>query len=235
MKIALMQPYFFPYLGYFQLINSVDEFVIFDNAQYVRRSWMNRNRILNGHKESVFIIVPVCKAQRETKIKDIIINNEIEWQERILNQCLHYKNAPNYSDVRNLLEECFSQSQTNLSDFNTKLIKTICSLLGIRTTITVLSKNFPQIETAHESDEWGVQVSIASRATTYINAIGGKEFYNQQKYLANGVDIKFIHSTLTPYQQLGKNFVPGLSIIDLLMFIDRQRIVEMLDQYTLIS
>lgn len=230
-----MQPYFLPYLGYFQLIKSVDEFVVFDNVQYVRRSWMNRNRILNEHKESVFITVPVCKADRETKIKDVLINNEIAWKEKIFNQIQYYKNAPNYLDVRQLLEECFAQSETSLRDFNMKLIKTICSLLAIKTNITLLTEKYPQITTAQESDDWGLQVSNVSNSATYINAIGGRDFYNQQKYIDCGVDIKFIQSTLTPYSQFGKNFVPGLSIIDILMFNDLPTISEMLDQYELIT
>src|ERR1700750_1615028 len=99
MKIALMQPYFFPYLGYYQLVKSVDEFVIFDQAQYVRRTWMNRNRILNNHKEFSFLIVPVTKAPRETKIKDIKIDYESNWKERIFDQLRCYKKAPNYQTV----------------------------------------------------------------------------------------------------------------------------------------
>ena len=235
MKIALMQPYFFPYIGYFQLIKSVDEFVIFDNAQYVRRGWMNRNRILNEHKESIFITVPVCKAQRETKIKDILINNDVNWKEKILNQCLYYQNAPNYSVVRQMLEESFAESETNLSEFNTRLIKMICSYLGIETKIMLFSEAFPHIDNAEEADEWGMHLSMESNATTYINRIGGKDFYDQQKYIDQGIDIKFIQSILTPYNQFDKSFVPGLSIIDILMFNDLSSISKMLDQYELIS
>ncbi len=234
-KIALMQPYFFPYLGYFQLISSVDEFVIFDEARYVRRSWMNRNRILNEHKESVFMTVPVCKAKRETKIIDIAINNDTDWKAKILNQCIYYKNAPNYLAVREILEECFLQDETSLSEFNTSLLKMVCTILGIETTITKLSEKFPQISYADESDDWGLQVSKAYNATTYINAIGGRDFYNQQKYLNNGIDIKFIQSILTPYKQFDKGFVSGLSIIDIMMFNDFSSISQMLDHYELIS
>lgn len=84
-----MQPYFFPYLGYYQLIQSVDEFVIFDQAQFIRRSWITRNRILNAHKETVYINVPVCKAPRETRIKDIRIDHEANWKEKMVQQLLY--------------------------------------------------------------------------------------------------------------------------------------------------
>ncbi|PYF06061.1 WbqC-like protein [Ureibacillus chungkukjangi] len=164
-----------------------------------------------------------------------MINNDLDWKEKILNQCFYYKNAPNYMVVRELLEESFAQSETNLSDFNTRLIKMICSYLGIDTNIMLFSENFPHIDNASESDDWGLHVSMDSNATRYINGIGGIEFYNQQKYLDEGIDIKFIQSKLTPYNQFDKNFVPGLSIIDIMMFNDLSTITEMLDQYELIS
>ncbi|MFJ7735123.1 WbqC family protein [Lysinibacillus sp. NPDC097287] len=235
MRVALMQPYFFPYLGYYQLINSVDEFVIFDNAQFVRRSWMNRNRILNEHKERSFITVPVCKAPRETKIKDIIIDNHTNWQDKIFNQLLYYKNAPYYNNVLDFLNECFTNRNSNLSEFNTLLLRKTCALLGIDTNITILSQRFSDIDSANAADEWGIEVSKALNATVYINAIGGKEFYNQQKYQDNGLSIKFINPILTPYEQLKNNFIPGLSIIDVMMFNDKNNIKNMLEIQELIG
>lgn len=235
MKIALMQPYFFPYIGYFQLIKSVDQFIIFDNAQYVKRSWMNRNRILNEHKESVFINIPVNRVPRETKIKEIQINNKLNWQRTILNQLLIYKKAPNYSEVMKLVEECISKSVESLSLFNTNILKAICSVLEIETYIAFLSEQFPGINSSNESDEWGLQVSLASHATSYINAIGGKEFYNPKKYLDNNIEIKFIKSNRITYNQFGKNFVSNLSIIDILMFNSQKNILDMLNNYELIN
>lgn len=234
MKVALMQPYFFPYLGYYQLINSVDEFVVFDNAQYVRRSWMNRNRILNEHKESSFMTVPVSKAPRETKIKDIIINNHTNWQEKIFHKLIIYKNAPYYPHVVDFLNECLINSNTNLSEFNTILLKKTCTLLSIKTEITILSKKFPTIESANMADEWGIKVSKALDATIYINAIGGKDIYCQQKYQDNGLGIKFIKPNLSSYKQFDKKFVPGLSIIDVMMFNDLNTIKDMLEMPELI-
>ncbi|MGE7689372.1 WbqC family protein [Lysinibacillus sp. NPDC097214] len=235
MKVALMQPYFFPYLGYYQLINSVDEFVVFDNAQYVRRSWMNRNRILNDHKESSFVTVPVSKAPRETKIKDIIINNNTNWQEKIFHQLLYYKNAPYYNNVLDFLNSCLLNCNSNLSEFNTFLLKKTCTLLNIDTNITILSQRFPHIDSADAADEWGIEVGKALNATEYINAIGGKEFYNRQKYKDNDLDIKFIHPILTPYKQFRNNFMPGLSIIDVMMFNDINIIKNMLESQELIG
>ncbi|MGE7020273.1 WbqC family protein [Solibacillus cecembensis] len=228
-KVALMQPYFFPYLGYFQLIHAVDEFIVFDQAQYIRRGWMNRNRILNAQKDSVFINVPVIKAPRDTKIKDITINNTMNWQEEIFHQLSYYKNAPYYKNVLEFLNECLINNSGNLSEFNTSLLRETCALLNIETNITILSQRFPNIDRADAADEWGIIVSKALNATEYINAIGGKEFYSQQKYKENGLEIKFINPILTPYEQYKNNFTPGLSIIDVMMFNDINNIKDMLE------
>lgn len=215
-------------------MKSVDEFVIFDQAQYIRRGWINRNRILNSHKETVYITVPVCKTSRETKIKDIKINNVINWEEKLFNQLLYYKNAPNYIKVIQLLEDCFLYTDDSLSLFNTNLLKKTTSLLGIETNITILSEKFPNITSADTADEWGIKVSKALNGTTYINAIGGRKFYDVKKYGKNGINIKFLKPNLLPYQQF-KDFIPGLSIIDLLMFNDVSIISEMLNNYELLS
>ncbi|MGX9134414.1 WbqC family protein [Rummeliibacillus sp. JY-2-4R] len=225
MKVALMQPYFFPYLGYFQLINSVDEFVIFDNAQFVRRSWITRNRILNAHKENVYIKVPVHKSSRKTKIKEIIINNDTNWKEKIIQQLLYYRNAPNFQRVLKFVEECFAIEENNISIFNTLLLKKTCNLLNINTEISVLSEKMPGINEADTADEWGIKVSKALNASTYINAIGGKEFYNQQKYKEYGLDIHFIDPIINPYEQFNNQFIPDLSIIDVMMFNDFNKII----------
>ena len=234
MKIALMQPYFFPYIGYFQLIHAVDEFIIFDNAQYIRRGWINRNRVLNEHKESVYINIPIQKAPRETKIKDIVIDNS-NWEEIIYCQLNYYRKAPNYVFVMDFLKDCFNRHIPNLSELNTSLLKKVCHLIGIDTKITVLSERFPMLNEMNEADDWGIEVTNALNATTYINAIGGMEFYNQQKYRANGLDIQFIKTDLKPYKQLHDVFVPGLSIIDVMMFNQPEEIKEMLEIHELIK
>ena len=230
-----MQPYFFPYLGYYQLIQSVDEFVIFDQAQFIRRSWITRNRILNAHKETVYINVPVCKAPRETRIKDIRIDHEANWKEKMVQQLLYYKAAANFRNVEKFVKEILSVKFDHISELNTFLIKETCKLFDIKTEITVLSEKYPEIIEANEADEWGIKVANALNATTYINAIGGKEFYDQQKYADNDLDIQFVKPQLESYQQFNHPFVPGLSIIDVMMFNEIDTIKEMINVHELIK
>lgn len=234
MKVALMQPYFFPYIGYFQLIDAVDEFVIFDNAQYIRRGWINRNRILNAQKETVYINIPVQKAPRETKIKDMVIDNS-NWKDTIFHQLKYYRKAPHYDFMMDFLNDGLNSNTPSLSELNTSLLKKVCNLLEIDTTITVLSEQFPFLNDMNAADEWGIEVSKALDATTYINAIGGMDFYDPQKYRAHGLDIQFVKTELKPYQQFQNIFVPGLSIIDVLMFNQPDEVKEMLAIHELIK
>lgn len=235
MKVALMQPYFFPYIGYFQLIHAVDEFVVFDQAQYIRRGWINRNRLLNAHKESVYINVPVHKAPRETKIKDIMINHSSNWKDTIFQQLSYYRKAPNYAFVLDFVMDCLASDAAYLSELNTSILKKGCALLEIDTKITVLSERLPLLNDTSAADDWGIEVSKALNATTYINAIGGMDFYDQLKYHANGLDIQFIKTELKPYQQINNAFVPGLSILDVLMFNEPQQVKQMLEIHELIK
>ncbi|MER1956096.1 MAG: WbqC family protein [Solibacillus sp.] len=235
MNVALMQPYFFPYLGYFQLIHAVDEFVVFDQAQYIRRGWINRNRLLNPHKESVYINVPVHKAPRETKIKDILINHTSSWKDTIFQQLSYYRKAPNYAFVLDFMTDCLASDAVYLSELNTSVLKKVCVLLEIDTKITVLSERLPLLTEMDAADDWGIAVSKALHATTYINAIGGMDFYDQQKYHANDLAIQFIKTELKPYQQFHNEFVPGLSIIDVLMFNEPEQVKQMLEIHELIK
>lgn len=235
MKVALMQPYFFPYTGYFQLIHAVDEFVVFDSAQYIRRGWINRNRILNAQKETTYINIPIHKAPLETRIKDIQINNSIDWRAIIFNQLNHYRKAPNYDFATGFLYESLNINTCTLSEFNIHLLREICSLLEIKTNITVLSEQFPTIHEAYAADEWGIKVAKALNASTYINAIGGKNLYSQQKYKANKLDLQFINPVLKPYKQFNDNFISGLSILDVMMFNNLEEIKEMLEIHELIK
>lgn len=195
---------------------------------------INRNRILNAQKETVYINIPVHKAPRETKIKDIVIANG-NWKETIFHQLNYYRKAPHYDFVMVFLEDCLTSHNSNLSELNISLIKKVCNLLEIDTKITVLSNKFPMLSDINAADEWGIEVSKALNATTYINAIGGMEFYDSQKYKANGLDIQFVKTELKPYQQFQDVFVPGLSIIDVLMFNQPDEIREMLEIHELIK
>ncbi|MFF5993408.1 WbqC family protein [Lysinibacillus sp. KU-BSD001] len=232
MKLVLMQPYFFPYIGYFQLMHLCDEFIVFDTVQYIKKGWINRNRILHPTGHATYINVPIQKFHTHTLIKDILIDYKADWQKSIIQRLHHYyKNAPYKEKVIAFVEDCFTEEFTSLSELNTHLLKKTCDYLNIKCRITTLSKADFEFQHATAPDEWGLNICKALGAKTYINAPGGILFFDQNKYAKQNIDIKFIQPILKPYVQRDGNFVPGLSILDVMMFNSVDDIQGMLERY----
>lgn len=233
MKLALMQPYFFPYIGYFMLIAHSDKFIAFDTVQFEKGGWMNRNRILKVNGGFSYINAQIQKSHIQTAIKDIKLSNSHDWRQKILHQLEVYKKAPFYSQVMDFLRDCFSFETDSLSELNIYLLKRVCDYLDIDHDIEVFSEMDIEIEDAEEPDEWGLNISKAIRASEYINAPGGATFYSREKYEEAGITLQFIEANLSPYDQNGEVFEPGLSIIDVMMFNSKSDIDKMLDDYRL--
>ena len=236
MKLAIMQPYFLPYLGYFSLIKHTDEFILFDTVQFIRHGWIERNRILKPSNGWQYIMVPLKKHSRETLIKDIEINNDQQWKEKILAQLQHYKKqAPYFSNVIDILNEIFSKKYTTIVDLNLASLKTVCNYLGINTPIQVFSLMNIDIEPANAPDEWALNICKAlGNVDEYWNPPGGQSFFDRKKYENAGINLKFHSAILTDYDQKRNVFEPGLSIIDVMMFNSVDEINKMLDNYELI-
>ena len=144
MKLGIMQPYLFPYIGYFQLISAVDIWVVFDDVQYIRHGWVNRNRILspNIQKEWQYITVPIQKFKREDFIEDIKINNTVAWQNSILGKLSYYKQikAPFYSTVQSLVKEMLEKKYDSIVELNIRTIQSVCDYLGVEFNYRISSK-----------------------------------------------------------------------------------------------
>ena len=236
MKLAIMQPYFLPYLGYFSLIKHTDEFILFDTVQFIRHGWIERNRILKPSNGWQYIMVPLKKYSRETIIKDIEINNDQQWKEKILAQLQHYKKqAPYFSNVIDILNEIFSKEYATIVDLNLASLKTVCNYLGINTPIQVFSLMNIDIEPANAPDEWALNICKAlGNVDEYWNPPGGQSFFDRKKYENAGINLKFHSAILTDYDQKRNVFEPGLSILDVMMFNSIEEINKMLDNYELI-
>jgi len=236
MKLAIMQPYFLPYLGYFSLIKHTDEFILFDTVQFIRHGWIERNRILKPSNGWQYIMVPLKKHSRETLIKDIEINNDQQWKEKILAQLQHYKKqAPYFSNVIDILNEIFSKEYATIVDFNLASLKTVCYYLGINTPIQVFSLMNIDIEPANAPDEWALNICKAlGNVDEYWNPPGGQSFFDRKKYENAGINLKFHSAILTDYDQKRNVFEPGLSILDVMMFNSIEEINKMLDNYELL-
>ncbi|MDK2678964.1 WbqC family protein [Vibrio vulnificus] len=237
MNLAIMQPYFFPYIGYFSLIHKSDEFIIFDTPQFMRKGWIERNRIAKLTGGSVYIKVPLVKAPLTTSIKDMIIDSSsVDWKKKILAQLEVYKkSAPFYDEVIQLVESVLEYNGCSIVELNRIALESVCSYLKLDSKISVYSEMNLDITPPRNPDEWALNICKSLEATSYINASGGESFFDASKYDKNNIDLYFINQPLEEYKQINSGFEPGLSIIDVMMFNSPERIVEMLSSCALKS
>lgn len=231
MKVAIMQPYFMPYLGYIALINHVDDFILFDTPQFIRHGWIERNKLLKLDGDTMYVKVPLVKHAQDTAIKDVCINNELKWQSKIISQLDHYKKrAPYYKNVITLFHEIFDEEYSSIVRLNMKSLQVLCNYIGITTPISIWSEMQVAIDEVKAPDEWALHICKALKYDAYVNLPGGRSFFDAQKYEKKGVLLSFLEYQPTQYSQFSNAFVPFLSIIDVLMFNSVESINKMLNQ-----
>jgi hypothetical protein len=241
MKLAIMQPYFFPYIGYFQLIANTNQFIFFDIVQYNKKSWMSRNRILHPNKADDFqyISVPIAKHKKGALIKDINICYDGKWQNKILGQLSVYKKlkAPYYDEVIKLISKVFSKKCDKLLDLSIISTKLICEYIGIIFNYKIASSiNFDQ-NAINRPGDWALEISKNQKASEYINPIGGYDIFDDCKFLEYKIKLSFLKSSLSSYNQSWrKDFMPGLSIIDFIMFNSKEECLHIMNtDFTIIN
>lgn len=236
MRLGIMQPYFFPYIGYFSLIKHTDQFILFDPVQFIRHGWIERNRTLKQNEGWQYIQAPLVKHDQTTLIKDIKINNTTDWKGKILAQIQHYKKkSPYYFATLKVLNEIFSKEYDDIVSFNHASLLKVCEYLEINTQMDIFSDMHLEIEPVNAPDEWALNICKAIDGTIeYWNPIGGTSFFDKTKYEKAGLNIQFQQMNLEPYDQNRETFEAGLSIIDVMMFNSPEEINKMLDNYKLI-
>ncbi len=228
-KIAVMQPYFFPYIGYFQLINAVDKFVIYDDVNYIKKGWINRNNIIvNGQKK--LFTVSLSGASQNKLINEIEISDNFVKFRKTLE--MNYLKAPYYFPVMEIIKKILSYENKNLSLFIRNSIQIILDYLDIDTDI-LLSSTINKDNTLKGQYKI-LEICKKLQATTYINPIGGVELYDKSYFKENSVELFFIESYSAEYKQFIDNFEPYLSILDIMMHNSVEEIKLMLDKYTLV-
>jgi hypothetical protein len=233
MKIGIMQPYFFPYIGYWQLINACDEFILFDDVQYIRHGWINRNRILKPKEGWQYITVPLQNHSRNEIIKNIKASENFPWKEKILRQIEWYKKiAPFYTDTINLIENTLAKvSGINIVHINKIIIEYLCKYLDIKTNISISSEQNFDYSNINDPGEWALRISEQKKADMYINPASGKELFSKENFNRSNIKIVFLKPHEIEYNQKNSLFVSSLSIIDVLMFNGRNKTIEMLNLY----
>ena len=228
MKLAIMQPYLFPYLGYFQLIGAVDAFVVYDDVNYIKGGWINRNYILaRGDKQ--LITLPLAGATPNKLIKEITVGNRPHKLIETVRQ--RYGKAPQFAAVYPLLEDILLQHEKNLSICLDYQLRKICDYLDIHPKWHVSSAL--KKEKGLRGQEKVLAICIELSATHYINMPGGMTLYDRDAFARHDLQLSFIQPNPVHYRQFGNEFVPNLSIIDVMMFNDKEQCARLLEEYDL--
>lgn len=232
MKLAVMQPYLFPYIGYFQLMNAADRFVIYDDVNFIKKGWINRNNILVNGKANLFT-VPLKNASQNKLINELEISEISEWKKDLLKTIeLSYRKAPCFEEVFDIIIRIINNDETNISGYIYQSLEKVNSFLNIDTEI-VRSSSVYQNRLLKQQKRI-IDICKKENAGEYINPIGGLELYSKKLFRENEIDLYFIKSNEIVYRQFNNEFSGSLSIIDVMMFNPKDQINDFLNDYELI-
>jgi WbqC-like protein family len=232
MIVAIMQPYFFPYIGYFQLMQAVDMFVLYDDVQYMKGGWINRNLIRLNDDLATWLTIPICHASTYLNINERTYKLDKEDVEHVENKLkASYARAPAYAEVMDIINHNLHLSDPNVATVNTRLLKAAAERIGI-TCQLVRSSEIGVTKELHGEDRV-IAICKALRATQYINAIGGVGLYSAKRFSTEGLLLSFLR-TLVPPEPL-RDGPTHLSILDMLFQEPTERISDRLDRYELVS
>jgi hypothetical protein len=233
MSIAIMQPYLFPYLGYFQLINAVQRFVIHDDVQYIKGGWINRNRILQNGNASMYTF-SLKKASSYALINEREFSDHFLVEKNRFLRVLYaaYKNAAYRDQVLSLVEDVLDIKETQISKGITLGLMKICDYLNIDTPFLISSEILKNNNT--KGEERVLELNHSLSASIYINTIGGGKLYSKERFAHENIELRFLQTSPIQYKQFGNEFVPNLSIIDVLMFNPIDKVQSYLEDYMLI-
>ena len=233
MKIAIMQPYFLPYIGYFQLINAVDTFIFCDDVHFIKGGFINRNNILMNGSRYRFTI-PVQHVHFDTTIRETkVANDPANWYRKLSKTLQNYRKAPYFDAVFPIFDEILRGSVgRSISDVAIESIEATLKYINLERKTTT---TFERYNNTHlSSAERIVDICRQENATTYINAIGGQKLFDKDYFSENTIQLQFLKPNLTTYEQNSPQFIAGLSILDVLMWQEPATVKAMLSDYTLI-
>lgn len=230
MRLAVNQPYFFPYLGYFDLIYKTDRWVVFDTPQYVRHGWGNRNRILHPNSGWQYVAAPLQKHPREAPMRDVLVQEGRQWRDRLCGQLVHYKKrAPYYEATADLVRECLDNYELSLARLNTAILDKVCRFLQIPFRYEFFSDMKLDLGPIEGPGDWALRISEALGASEYINRPGGEALFDRIRFKDAGIVLTIQEYENMRYPCGGYGFEPGLSIIDVLMWNTRAEVLQHLE------
>jgi hypothetical protein len=233
-RVAIMQPYFLPYIGYWQLMHHVDVFVVYDDIEYTKKGWINRNRFLSSGQPETFTL-PLKKDSDFLDVRDRQLSDNFDADKRKLMRRLEaaYRNAPFYQEGKSLLADILASNEENLFQFIYQSIEYIHTRLGMASRLVVSSTL--GISRQLKGQDRVIASCKMLGATEYINPIGGIELYDRNAFSAEGIQLHFQQVRLLEYYQHNHQFVPNLSIVDNIMFIGYQGVMKLLPEMDLIG
>lgn len=234
MKLAIMQPYLFPYIGYYQLIHAADKFIAYDDVNFIKQGWINRNSILANGKLIIFS-VPLDNQSSFSKINETNISQKLYpiWKNKFIKTIQqNYNKAPFYKEVFPIVESVFNIETSNIAELAVNSLKLVLNYLDIRTVFVGTSAIYQNQNLS--SQDRILALCEKEMATIYINPIGGQELYSKKEFLKKNIKLHFLKTGTINYNQFNSEFVPNLSIIDVLMFNDVPTINEFLTNFELI-
>ena len=233
MKLGIMQPYFLPYIGYWQLLNAVDQYVIYDDVNFIKGGWINRNNILINNEAKLFNI-QMQGASSNKLINEIEVSQNQVWKKKFLKTIENsYSKASFYKEVYSVIENIINYDETNLAKYISHSISKVCDYLNIDTKL-IISSDINKDNDLKGQDKV-IEICKILGANEYYNAIGGQELYSYSGFKDNGISLKFLETSKIEYSQFNDKFIPNLSIIDVLMFNSKEKIKSMLDDYKVIQ
>lgn len=230
--IAIMQPYFLPYIGYFQLLAAVDKFVVLDDVNYINRGWVNRNRLLLNGAAHTFT-VPLRGASQNRIICDIELVNEQSWREKLMRTIRQaYGQAPCYAQVSALIEGLVNYPSVRLDEFLLNSLREIVLYLSLEVEIVSTSRVYKNEHL--KGQERILDICRQERTDVYINPMGGVDLYDRASFLEQGIQLYFLRSRSVSYPQGKGEHVPWLSILDVLMFNEPPAVRQLLAEMDLV-
>ena len=243
-----------PYIGYFQAINAVDKYILYGNVNFEKKSWVNRNRLMQRNGTIEPMVVPLKKKSSNALIKDIYIDYSTDWQRRLLRSIqTNYGKAPYFEETFSLLNAILSKQYETLMELNTESIKAVAQHLGITTEIETDNSRFDEMEKKLRNIDSTfdvfpymlktcpvrkvarvIEMCKREDSNHYINAIGGMELYNKDEFAQYGIQLEFVKTNNIVYEQFNNTFEPYLSIIDVLMHNGKEKTKLLLNEYTLV-
>jgi hypothetical protein len=229
--VTVMQPYFFPYLGYYQLASASSTFVFLDDVTFIKGGWINRNRILLHDKAHMFT-VPLSAPSSFRHIAETSISAHQEWRSgfrQLLEQA--YSRAPFFTPAFELIEQIVSIPHQTISSLAAESVRSVCDYVGVKTNWQTSSSSHPKKDLKGAARI--VDICHSLSAERYVNAPGGKELYTAGEFKEHGIELRFLRPVLPRYSQHGTGFIEGLSIIDVLMFNPPEQVRAFMDSYEL--